>query len=727
MSSADDFLQQLRATFRVEAEEHLQVITTGLLHLEREGDAAQRKAIVEDVFRAAHSLKGAARAVEFRDIESACQSLEDIFAAWKRQDSQPTAAVLDQLHTRVTRLAALVGAPAYVMTLPQWTPGEPAAAPQPAPVSPPPAVTAPAPAEPDPAAASVPMPEAGATAAAGTVRVAVDVLDARLLEAEEMLAVKLGAGQRVADLRELTQRLHAWHGELVAAGDAQVPEPLQALERTVVNLLRAAEQDRAAVAKQVDELVANSKKLLLLPFGTVSAPLAKLVRDLCREQGKEADLRLEGEDTVLDKRILDTLKDPLIHLLRNCVDHGIEPPAERVRRGKPARAQVRLSVRQLAGSKVQVTLADDGGGIDTAKVKAAAVQHGAIAPEDAASLTEAQAQALIFRSGVTTSPLITDLSGRGLGLAIVQEKAQRLGGSVSVDSRPGAGTTFRIIVPAMRASFRGILVQAAERLLVLPTTQVERVTRARAEAIRTVEGRDTVTLEGRVLPIVRLAQVLEMEELAPAAVPATGAPLVIAGSGDERVAFAVDQVLDEQEFLVKPLLRPLVRVRNVASATVLPTGSIAFILHVGDLLQSARRAPSALPRPAEEPEAPPAPKPAILVAEDSITSRMLIKGILESAGYRVTTALDGLDAFNRLRAEPFDLVVSDVEMPRLNGFDLTARIRADRKLADLPVVLVTALETREDRERGVDVGANAYIVKSSFDQSTLVDAVRRLV
>lgn len=718
MSSAGDFLQQLRATFRLEAEEHLHAISSGLLQLERQSAPAGRKEIVENVFRAAHSLKGAARAVELRDIEAACQALEEVFAAWKRQESEPTPALLDQMHNRVTRLAAMVGAPGYDTTMPQWTPVSAAAS----------ALAVAAPAR-RPAGAVAPAPRKAApepvtAGAAGTVRVSVDVLDAHLLEAEEMLAVKLGAGQRVADLRDLAQRLQAWRAELADSGAA---EQLQVLERKVASLVHAAEQDRAAVAKLVDQLVENSKKLLLMPFATIAAPMAKLVRDLCHEQGKQADLRVEGADIVLDKRILDTLKDPLIHLLRNCVDHGIEAPGERTRRGKPARAQVRLAVQQLPGSKVQITLADDGAGIDTARVRASAVKHGAIAAADAAALTDAQAQGLIFRSGVSTSPMITELSGRGLGLAIVQERAVRLGGDVSVESRPAAGTTFRIVVPARRATFRGILVRAAGRLLVLPTPQVECATRARGDAMRTVEGRDTVMLSGRVLPVVRLAQVLELEDAPGAATAATGVPLVIAGSGEERVAFAVDEVLDEQEFLVKPLLPPLVRVRNVASATVLPSGGIAFILHIGDLLRSARRAPATSTRAAETPETPPAPKPAILVAEDSITSRMLIKSILETAGYRVTTAVDGMDAFNRLRSEAFDLVVSDVEMPRLNGFDLTARIRADRKLADLPVVLVTALETREDRERGVDVGASAYIVKSSFDQSTLVEAIRRLI
>jgi len=250
------------------------------------------------------------------------------------------------------------------------------------------------------------------------------------------------------------------------------------------------------------------------------------------------------------------------------------------------------------------------------------------------------------------------------------------------------------------------------------------VTRFKNEDIRTVEGRDTLSINGRALALTRLAQVLQL----PPAAQAKGAETtaLILGAGNDRIAFAVDAVLDEREVLVKRLAKPLVRVRNIAGATVLGSGEVAPILNVTDLLKSARKTgPSLRVVPAPVAAAPAAAK-RILVAEDSITSRMLLKGILESAGYEVKTAVDGLEAFTLLRSERFDALVSDVEMPRLNGFDLTARVRADPQLAELPVMLVTALASREDRERGIEVGANAYLVKSNLDQSNLLAALRRL-
>ena len=248
-----------------------------------------------------------------------------------------------------------------------------------------------------------------------------------------------------------------------------------------------------------------------------------------------------------------------------------------------------------------------------------------------------------------------------------------------------------------------------------------------ADDIRTVEGRETLSFGGRAVSLVHLADALELPQVEPEATSPGGMPIIVLGRNGQRVAFAVDKIHDEQEILVKPLMKPLSRVRNIAAVTVLGSGRVAPILNVADLLQSARKLAGASARVAAAAKPSKVETRSILVAEDSITSRMLLKAILESAGYRVKTAVDGMEAFTLLRSEHFDLVVSDVEMPRLNGFDLTVRIRADKKLAQLPLVLVTALESREDRERGIDVGANAYLVKSSFDQSNLIEAVRRLI
>ena len=313
-------------------------------------------------------------------------------------------------------------------------------------------------------------------------------------------------------------------------------------------------------------------------------------------------------------------------------------------------------------------------------------------------------------------------------MAIVREHAENLGGKIAVENRPGLGAIFRIVLPMMLATFRGSLVRLGDRLFVLPLTNVERVARIKTAEIKTVENRETVLLKGRAVSLVRLGRVLELPpKAAPERAPRYFS-VVVLGAAAERIAFVVDEVMEDQEVLVKSLTKPLLRVRNIAGATILGSGRVVPILHVPDLMKSARRTGlgsgdhAVATNGANRVEQ----RIRILMAEDSFTSRMLLKNILESAGHEVTTAVDGVDALTELRLAEFDLIVSDVEMPRMNGFDLTARIRADPKLADKPVILVTALASREHRERGIDVGANAYIAKGSFDQSDLLAAIRRL-
>jgi two-component system chemotaxis sensor kinase CheA len=723
----EEFLRSLRATFRVEAAEHLQEIGAGLLELEKVAAPAEQPQLIETVFRAAHSLKGAARAVNFTEIESLCESLEDLFAAWKRRESLPTPATLDTAHRIVDAMLHAISAPAVAEQTAHRTEARTAASPQP--------FQAP-------------------TSETETVRITVSSLDARLREAEEMLAAKLAADQRASDLGALASRFDQWRKEWARIQprtrvlrraseqrrDAVGTAPdlrglaeffdwnhdyLRTLEEKVTALRRTAEQDRLLIGKLVDDLLENSKKLLMLPLSTLGGLLSKLVRDLCRDQGKEAELTIRGEDVTIDKRILEQLKDPLVHLLRNCIDHGLETPEQRRSAGKPPRASIILTVSRVDSNQVEISVSDDGAGIDVDKVKSAAGRRETGEQNASNPLDESAALALVFETGVSTSPMISQLSGRGLGLAIVREKVEKLGGRAAIESRRGSGTTIRMTLPLTLATFRGVLIECAQRLFIVPTAHVERVTRFEPQEVQTLEGRRTLALNGRAVALVDLSEVLELSPAPRKPDTPAATPILVLGEGEQRIAFAVDAVLDEREVLVKRLTRPLSRVRNIAGATVLGSGDVAPILNVADLLKSATTAGAALRTPAA---AAPAQAPAkrILVVEDSITSRMLLKGILESAGYDVQTAVDGVDAFTALRAERFDLVVSDVEMPRMNGFDLTVKIRADRALAEVPVVLVTALESREDRERGIDVGANAYLVKSSLDQSNLLEALRRL-
>jgi len=762
-TSNDDFLKKLLATFRVEADEHIQAMSSGLVEFEKMPAGEQRSETIERIYREAHSLKGAARAVNLADMESVCHALESVFAGLKSNRVAATLPLFDLLHQTLEALGGLLGSAgqakaggqkqAVAALIRRLDDALQDALPVVQDAPPPPSAV---PAEPG----TSPDPAAGlqtSNRGAGTIRVRTAKLDSVMRQTEELLAPRLAAGERARELRELGTTLGSWKKELAkirpamraversfgqpqqTSGAAMAqreltqlleyldaePPLMKLLEDRLAKLERSAAHDHRALSAMVDGLLHDVKEMHLLPFSSLLEAFPRLLRELARDQGKQVELVIRGDEIEIDRRILEQIKDPLNHLLRNCVDHGVEQPAVREHKGKPAHATLTIAVAHKDGSKVEILVADDGTGIDVAKVKAAAAKLGMMSAEELEKLNEREALALVFQSGLSTSPIVTDLSGRGLGLAIVGERVERLGGTIALETQPDTGTTFRIMLPLTLATFRGVLVRAGDRIFIIPAVSVERVTLVTAEDIRTVENRETIMLDAHALSLVHLADVLEIPRAPGEA--ADNAQVVVLGLGVDRVAFLVDAVLAEQEVLVKGLGQQLKRVRNLAGASVLGTGQVVPVLNVHDLMQSAMRpAASPLASVTGEQHAA-AAKRSILVAEDSITSRALIKNILESAGYSVTTAVDGVDAYTALKTGTFDLLVSDVEMPRMDGFDLTAKVRSDKQHGDLPVVLVTALESREHRERGIDVGANAYIVKSSFDQSNLLEIVRRLI
>ncbi len=393
--------------------------------------------------------------------------------------------------------------------------------------------------------------------------------------------------------------------------------------------------------------------------------------------------------------------------------------------GKAPRGRVMVTVAPLEGGRLELCVEEDGRGIDLAQVRAEAVRARVLSAEAAAALTDDAALDLVYRSGLSTSPIITNVSGRGLGLAIVKERVEGLGGEIHLETRAGAGTMVRMLLPATIATFQGLLVQAGGQLFLVPTEAVERVIRIARDDLEPIEGRDLMRYNGYPLAVARLSTLLGLPEPTDGPEPGRKEWGVVLRFGEERAAFIVTAVLGGREGLVKELRPPLVRVRNVASAGLMGTSQVVLILRPADVLRLLRVSPRPLapaaPREAERRQ------PVVLVVDDSITTRTMEKNLLELAGYEVQVAVDGVEAWTTLKSAAIDLVLSDVDMPRMDGFELTARIRADAQLTNLPVVLVTALASREDKERGVEVGANAYIVQASFDQSNLLEVIRRLV
>jgi two-component system chemotaxis sensor kinase CheA len=737
MPPADEqFRKKLLATFSIEAREHVAAITAGLVEFEKAEAGPASAELVEVIYRESHSLKGAARAVNLTRIEAVCQTLESIFAGLKRQSTKPSAEAFDKIHQMVASIEAEL-APAARAASADAGPGQ-APAPQP------------------PAEARPALPD--------TIRIPTSKLTSVWNQAEELILWNAAIERRLAGLREVGETLAAWErewrrahaqirarqapreappGAVGAPNGAQLDaagangashdavgllafldrneQVLRSLRSRVGTLASSLRRDTHALERDAGDLLRDVRRLSMLPFSILLEAFPKLVRDLCRDCGKDAKLVISGADIEASRRILEEMKDPLIHLVRNSVDHGVEPPPERQRAGKPAQATITIAIALKSGDQVEIAISDDGAGVDVDHVRQAIIEQERLSAEQVRSLDDRQALQYIFQSGLSTRRQVTAVSGRGLGLAIVRQKVEALGGEIRVESERGKGATFRISAPLSISTLRGILVRDSDQLWVIPAMYVQRVLRIGREQIQSVENRPAVVIGERTHSVAWLSQTLGISAPDRGANRDDKLPGLLVEWAGEQIVFLVEEIIYEREVQVKSLGRQLTRVRNIAGATILEDGTIALVLQVADLM---RLAPAAAEAAWAEQSA--APK-SVMVVEDSITARTLLKGILEASGYLVTTAVDGADAFERLEKGACDVVVSDVEMPRMSGIELTAKIRATPAFADLPVVLVTALASQEDRERGAEVGANAYIVKSSFDQSNLLEVIQRLI
>ncbi|MBI2606525.1 MAG: chemotaxis protein CheW [Deltaproteobacteria bacterium] len=554
----EEFLEKLLETFRAEAEDHLRTIAVTLTALEQSPEPELKAKLLETLFREVHSLKGAARSVNQPDLEKACQAFESVCANLKAGATALTRELFDQLHRRADQLASLVhdGEKQPAASLPACRAGE----------HPP-----------------LELVHTMADALAKTVRIPAARLNAILLQCEEMRSVGLGMGQRARELRAL--------GESVAASrrtwEKERPELrpfFRNLSDGISSAVKAVEREQRAFRGMLETLLDDVRKALMLPASSLLEMFPKLARDLSNAQGKRVDLIVRGGEVEIDRRILEEIKDPLIHLARNAIDHGVEKPEARQAAGKPPAASLAITVSAKTRDQAEIEVIDDGAGIDRHALVESAVRAGLLSRENASGLSSQEAFSLVFRSGVSTAAVVTDLSGRGIGLAIAKEKAERLGGVITVESREGKGTAFRIALPATLATFRGILVESRGRPFVIPTANVERVLRVKREDVKTVEGRDTIPFDGGAVAFVRLDEALRLPAAAAASDLALAAVLRV---GQRRIAFGVDGIRGEQDVLVKQLGRQLKSVPGIYGATVLGDGSVVPILHVPDLMKSA--------------------------------------------------------------------------------------------------------------------------------------------
>ena len=523
--------------------------------------------------------------------------------------------------------------------------------------------------------------------------------------ATEMLQIPV---HRIDDLVRLI-------GEASAATLRLGSALLERLERDPSGLTEY--RDLVRSLNQLQELALHAR---MIPVMSLAPRLRRAVRDLARETGKEVRFETRGEDAEIDRGVLERLADPLLHLVRNAVDHGVESPEERRLHGKPAEGTIRLHAMQL-GSEVVIAVSDDGRGIDVGRVREAAGRTDSTAKE----MDDEAALYLIFRSGLTTATKITGVSGRGVGLDAVRASLNAVRGRIEVRSDPGMGTEFRIAVPITMATLRCLVINAGGQAYAIPLQSVRAVLPPQPSA--QVGGRPMTMLDGRPVPISSLASVLGTGN----GNGASGPSVVLAGLTRSH-AFRVDDLVDQRDVVVKGLGELVPRLPAVAGAGVQPDGSILLVLEAAGLIERARRMDSG-DRSQEaasgggHDEAVPQRTASILVVDDALTVRELQRSIFENAGYHVRVAVNGEEALVEISHQRPDLVLTDVQMPRMDGFELTEAIRKQPALASLPVIILTSRGSDEVRRRGLDVGADGYIVKSGFDQSALLSAVERLL
>lgn len=723
-------IESLMSTFVEEVAEHVGSFNRDLLALE--GGHGEPASLLQSLLRTAHNLKGAARAVDVDLVESACHRLEDILAG-ARDGKRPldadafallfaTADAIQDAGARLKEKQSLSASPLAALS------SRPA---MPAPV----ARSAPAPAlepalEPAPAVV-IPAPEMIDRRDGDTLRVSATKLDSVLARSGELLlavrqtehrrdewtTVEETASGLAEDFSRLQALLSSEESAATRAAVTQVGASVARLKEGLERVASEAASGGRVLMRTAGDLDSWVRSLRMVPFAENGQGLERVVRDLALAAGKEVVFKLVGHEVELDRAVAERLKDPLLHLVRNAVDHGIESPSERAAAGKPPAGTITVSA-SLKGAQVEISIADDGRGLDRKRIREEARARGL--PE---SVEDRDLLALVFHPGLSTARTLTSVSGRGVGLDVVKSQVNALHGTVALETVEGAGTTFALTVPLTVTLIRALLVEAAGRTFAVATTQVMSVRRLIPAEVRNVGGREMLAAIQGLLPLVSLAQAIGLP--APRRDRGQGGFVVLVDAGTARVAFVVDELLDEQDLVVTGLGRRLRRVPNVAGCAVLEDGGIALILSAAELAESALLSPGqrlVVPTAGAEPV-----RRRILVADDSVTTRTLEKTLLEEAGYVVRLAADGHQAWRILQEETIDLLVADVEMPGMDGFTLTDTLRHSPLPRRIPVVLVTSLSSDKDRARGLEVGADAYVVKSGFDRSTLLEAVGQLL
>ena len=685
------------------------------------------QAAIDGILREAHTMKGAAGMVGMMRVSRLAHRLEDLLVELRSGTRRSTPELTDSMLLVVDGLGRLIANPSSAeqdtsdeLAMERLLPTPAAVVPAASPAAPATSpvnggVTLPGPAEASsavPAGAKLPPPMPAADMA---VPISVDPIEIGAPQPVHSAASRPpGAVDRksvetatldvpVARIDELNRLVGEVSAAQLRVGHIFGSELQQNPDAIT---------EYRELTKVINQLQEVTERTRMVPVGTLGAILHRTVRDTARSLGKKVRWELLGEDIEVDRGVLEQLVSPLLHLVRNSIGHGIELPAVRLAAGKPEEAVVRMHATQV-GSKVVIAISDDGAGIDVAGVRAAAVRRGL----DVDGLNEDQSLHLIFHTGVSTAKTLTETSGRGVGLDVVRTAVEAVHGEVQIVNHPGAGAEFRIVVPITLTVVPCLIVSIGGQSFGLPLHRIIRM--LEAQNVQAVSGKNLAVVDGHAVPVSDLASLLGL--------PSAGVgPWVLLGTADSPHAFQVETVVQKRDVVVRGLTGRLRDLKAVSGACIEPNGSILLVLDVSTLIERSVSAVAAVSNGTEKAAGPPA-QLSIVVVDDTLMVRELQRSILERGGYRVRTAADGAAALEMLTDAPADLVVTDVEMPNLDGLQLITSMRSYPTLANVPVLIVSSHGTEEDRQRGMDAGADGYIVKTAFDEAGLLSAVSRLL
>lgn len=731
-------LKDLITIFKIESEERLTKLENGLIELEKN---PEDKELLRRLNREVHTLKGAARVFGLTEIQDLAHRMEDVFEAILSEkigfDSygmermlrgidtlrllleqnllgeNPSPGIGKVMEELESLLSKREGEREENKTIRESLPPSPGERPSSL--------------DPD----------------EGYLKVSLSRIDRILFLTGEILIQRMNARDRISQSR----RILRWIKQLrrsflnfkelvkedsVSSGSEwmklfnQWETQLERLREEYQRLYDQISSEAFHLDPIIDQLQIKARELKMIPLSTVFEGFPRMVRDISAQKRKEVHLVVSGEEIELDKKVIERIKSSLIHLVRNAIDHGIEEPEKREALGKPRQGTLKVSAVN-EGDKVILSIEDDGKGIDLEEVKENALRKGLLREEELLRMSEREILDLIFLPGYSSSPVVTELSGRGMGLDIVMQEITRLSGRLSLETQKGRGTRFTLFLPLSIAVLRALLIGVGEMRFFLPVPSVVKVLRTGREAISTMDGRMSISFEGRLIPLLDLKRLLRIKGVhEKSKTKGEMFWIVVVTNFKRQIGLIVEEVLGDEEVFLKSLGKHLGKVKFISGAVIRLDGEVVFVLDVEDLLscqsspvESIEKEVSTL-RPVQK-------KARILVVEDAFSTRELERSILENHGYLVDTAVDGLDALNQVTRNSYDLILSDIEMPRMDGFELCQTLRRSEAYKDIPFIMLTSFQREEDRRKGMEVGASAYLVKGVFDQTHLLETINRLI